>query len=160
MNRLGGPLRANAAAADRAALRCTGMNESPERSRAILRVDGGRGLVIEKDGAGFVITAAHCLTVPVTVYGDTASKGRRCHPPMVHQTRKSGLIQVCSAGKSSSQSRSKRLQRRAQCGLWLFGTFPGSTGLSLPVEPNVLEAIAAEDGVDHQRQALNRRLPA
>jgi hypothetical protein len=61
-----------------------------------------------------------------------------------------------SAKESSSQSRSRRLRRCAQCSLWLSAPFPGSTSLSLPVEPNVLEAIAAEDGVDHRRQPLTR----
>src|SRR4051794_12052161 len=56
------------------------MTETPGRSRSILRVGGGRGFVIDKDGARFVITAAHCLTVPVTVYGDTASKGATLPP--------------------------------------------------------------------------------
>jgi len=50
-------------------------------SRSMLRVgSGGRGFVIEKDGKRFVITAAHCLTVPVTVRGDIARKGATLPP--------------------------------------------------------------------------------
>ena len=45
-----------------------------------MRVGGGRGFVIEKNGARFVITAAHCLTAPVTVRGDIASKGATLPP--------------------------------------------------------------------------------
>ncbi len=56
------------------------MNEAPGRSRSILRVGGGRGFVIDKNGARFVITAAHCLTAPVTVRGDIASKGATLPP--------------------------------------------------------------------------------
>jgi hypothetical protein len=56
------------------------MSEDPRRSQSILRVGGGRGFVIEKDGARFVITAAHCLTAPVTVRGDFASKGATLPP--------------------------------------------------------------------------------
>src|SRR5262245_29930001 len=32
--------------------------------------------------------------------------------------------------------------------------------LSLPVEPNVLEAIAVENAIHHERQPFDRRLPA
>jgi hypothetical protein len=49
-------------------------------SRSILRVGGGRGFLVEKSGERFVITAAHCLTAPITVYGDTASNGATLPP--------------------------------------------------------------------------------
>jgi hypothetical protein len=47
------------------------MNNFSGPSQSILRVGGGRGFVIEKNGARFVITAAHCLTEPLR--GDIAS---------------------------------------------------------------------------------------
>ena len=54
--------------------------EGPKRSRSILRVGGGRGFVIENNGRRFVITAAHCLTAPVSVRRDMASKGATLPP--------------------------------------------------------------------------------
>ena len=54
--------------------------EGPKRSRSILRVGGGRGFVIEKNGRRFVITAAHCLRAPVSVRRDMASKGATLPP--------------------------------------------------------------------------------
>ena len=49
-------------------------------SRSVLRVGDGRGFVIEKNGERLVTTGAHCLTVPIAVYGDTASKGATLPP--------------------------------------------------------------------------------
>jgi hypothetical protein len=56
------------------------MNEAPGRSQSILRVGGGRGFVIEKNSARFVITAAHCLTAPITMRGDIARKSATLPP--------------------------------------------------------------------------------
>src|SRR5262245_22547885 len=43
---------------------------------------------------------------------------------------------------------------------WMTSYWCGCSWRSLPVEPNVLEAIAAEDGVHHHRQPLDRGRPA
>lgn len=45
-----------------------------------MRVGGGRGFVVEKGRERVVITAAHCLTAPVTVYGEIASEGATLPP--------------------------------------------------------------------------------
>jgi hypothetical protein len=46
----------------------------------MLSVNGGRGFVIEENDERLVITAAHCLTAPVTVRGKLANKGTTLPP--------------------------------------------------------------------------------
>lgn len=55
-------------------------NDLATAARSVLRVGGGRGFVVEKNGERWVITAAHCLTAPISVWGDHADKGATLPP--------------------------------------------------------------------------------